>query len=52
MQLENYVNIIQNDFSLKLAGRLCLWRQQNQRDRRLDNDVTSFQKFRNNLQLL
>lgn len=34
------------------AGRLCLWRQTIQRDRRLDNDVTSFQKFRNNLQLL
>lgn len=34
------------------AGRLCLWRPTGQRDRRLDNDVTSFEKFRNSLQLL
>merc|ERR1712071_249320 len=33
------------------AGRLCLWRHSGQRDRRLDNDITTYQKFRNSLQL-
>ena len=34
-----------------IAGRLCLWRHIAQRDRRLDGDNNSFQKFRNSLQL-
>jgi len=33
------------------AGRLCLWRHTGQRDRRLDSDITTYQKFRNSLQL-
>jgi len=33
------------------AGRLCLWRHTGKRDRRLDSDLTTYQKFRNSLQL-
>lgn len=33
------------------AGRLCLWRADDDRDRRLDSDVPTFQKFRNTLKL-
>ena len=30
---------------------MCLWRPEGQRDRRLDSDITSFEKFRNSLKL-
>lgn len=30
---------------------MCLWRPDVQRDRRLDSDITSFEKFRNSLKL-